>query len=117
MSRTADFFVWNGEGWEFIQLEEGVPRQFNRWDETDEGFDASGEIYMFDGETVECQWVSYGRDCDGRLQRTGIRFCALDKLQARPALDRDRNLLPFKVPEWSDEPVRQRDFRAEAAGY
>lgn len=117
MSRTADFFVWNGEGWEFVQLQVGARREFSRWDRTDEGYDASGEIYMFDGDTVECQWVSDGRDCDGRLQRTGIRFCALDKLQARPALGHDLDPLPFMVPEWSDEPVRQRDFRAEAAGY
>jgi hypothetical protein len=80
---------------------------------TDEGYSWTVLTYSFDGKTVTCEWDSDARDCDGRMQHSGLTVCHVDQL-ASGYVDPDMGVT---FPAWQTSEEHQRDHSAEAMGY
>ena len=78
---------------------------------TDEGYQHTAEAFEYDGERLTLDWYSDGRDCDGRLTRSGVSWTT--PAQARAYLDADG----IAWPMWQHGRSSQRDYSAEAMGY
>ena len=93
-----------------IKLNKGQSLGHSYGGATDEGYSRTSEEYSFDGRTVVCQWHTDGRDCDGRMIRSGEMLCHVDQLR--------ENLFDgYRYPRWYHREARQRDFSAEAMNY
>lgn len=100
---------------------------------TDEGWSSMTERYTHAGDRVECETVSEGVDCDGRLKTGWKGFARIDQLQQEPICrfldyfdgERYRTIATPYVengreclrPDWTEGKSWQRDYSAEAAGY
>ena len=80
------------------------------WD----GWSQAWERYTHDAETgrIESEWVTDGRDCDGRLTQAGSSFVGYDGLSSGY-----RESADVVYPEWEAGESSQRDEYAEASGY
>jgi hypothetical protein len=117
--RNARFWVWWNGGWVKLALEPGQQLTVHYGGRTEEGWSYTTETWTHDGEAVVVEADSEACDCDGRLDRSSIFMCPLDKLQAVSAYE------DYKVPEnvgiykpqWERLSASQRDHEAEKAGY
>ena len=119
---------WNGT---FVKLtvRPGVPLTLHRHSQDEEGWSSEAETFRHEGDRVLCLWGTDGRDCDGRLQRSGSSACSLDQLRSHPITESWHldELRPWHTDErgrWILRPLWcpnsspcQRDQYAEAAGY
>lgn len=80
---------------------------------TDEGWSSTSIVFEHEGALVSCYWQTDGVDCDGRLTRAGVSYCALEQLAAGWRSEDDG----VTFPAWKAEDEWQRDYSAEAAGY
>jgi len=105
---NARFWFWNHHGHPVkLTLKPGQVLRWRKSWEHEEGWSTRCEEFEHEGGQVRWLTVDDGRDCDGRLTRTTEFFCALTGLKAG-----DEGL-----PAWEPGESRQRDYRAEAAGY
>ncbi len=118
------FYIYSDEDEGFVTitltLEEPV-WEYGSSHSHEEGWSCSWERYELDpvdGSVLRTTGSS-GRDCDGRTSRDREDSCLLDELATQVPYDwrEDPGAAPFFLPNWQKEGERQRDFRAEAAGY
>ena len=79
---------------------------------TDEGWHSESNIWHFDGNILVSEWMTDGRDCDGRLQQIGESSCPVENLRAGYVADNG-----IVYPKWEQGESSQRDYSAEAMGY
>jgi hypothetical protein len=96
-----------------IKLRAGQTIRHHFYSLTDEGYTSEDEQWTFDGERVECEWYSDGRDCDGRLERFSESFFFAEDAQAGH-VDENEGIA---FPRWQRTVSSQRDHTAEAMGY
>ena len=96
-----------------IKISDGQTFHHSHGGATDEGYHWEGARYSFDGQTVTCEWSSQSRDCDGRLDRSGVTHCDVERL-AQGYADNETGAT---FPAWEQGETRQRDYSAEAMGY
>lgn len=94
-----------------IKIRSGQTLHYSSGGATDEGYWWVGHEWEFDGETLWTRWSTEGRDCDGRITRSGESWCRAHEAQAGYHFDEVR------YPLWHEGEVAQRDYAAEAAGY
>lgn len=97
-----------------ITLDAGQTLHHSSGGRTDEGWHRESNIWSFDGKVVTSEWCTDGRDCDGRLTRSGEAWFAADKAQAGYVEEGDSSI---RYPSWEHGNTRQRDEYAEMAGY
>lgn len=114
MHRARFWFVADGGDLVKIKMETGDVLRHSACQETDEGWNRTSREWWFDGETLHLSWHRDGRDCDGRLERSGSSTCHFDKLQAGYE---SPDHIGVRFPVWEHGPESQRDHTAEAAGY
>ncbi len=103
-----------------VTLTEGEPAwEHSSSGATDEGWHSEWERFTLDGDRVLREWGSDGRDCDGRLSRSGSDWCPVDRLAALVPYQWEQapETAPYRLPDWQSGERRQRDYNAEAAGY
>ena len=114
MRGNARFWVWvNGDACK-LTIEPGGSLHHWSGGRTEEGWSSEAERWRLseDGETVERESTSDGRDCDGRLtQYMDLECKAVDLAAGHDAGD------GVKFPAWERVSESQRDEYAEAAGY
>lgn len=116
---NARFWIWTVSGWVKITMRPGESLGFSRGGETDEGWHWECETYYHDGDSVQCQMRSEGRDCDGRIDHFWEGACPLENLSARDMelINPCAENIGIFAPEWQRVSAGQRDYQAEAAGY
>ena len=113
MTRQTIRFWHFGAAPVLIKMRAGQTLNHSSGGRTDEGWSRSSNSWTFDGETVVCEWVNDGCDCDGRLTRSGEAYFAADKAMAGYRDDEDG----VTYPDWQHGDSGQRDYAAEAMGY
>lgn len=97
---NARFWARSARGLEVkITLEPGQTLTTSQGGATDEGYSYTEVSWHFDGRTVTEETVDDGRDCDGRLTHTFVRY------------------LSRRGREFERAPMRVYDQYAEMAGY
>ena len=109
---TARFWVYDAarESNVRLSLSEGQSITVARGGPTDEGYSYDSDAYRLEGDTVIREYESDGRDCDGRLSRSGVLACRVDALDAH-------EFDGVGYPCWDRLEGSQRDYSAEAQGY
>lgn len=107
---NARFWVY-ANGPAKITLKPGQTLRHSRGGPTDEGYSYEEDSWEHLGNRIEHNWFVDGRDCDGRMTKTGSRISMLEDLKAHAGLD------DLSYPVWRIEDYYQRDFEAEKAGY
>lgn len=124
------WILW--KGWTRVTLYgRDVPHTLYRSERTDEGWSSESETFTLTRDehgrdVVIREWCSDGRDCDGRLTRSGVLECTVKRLSAEAPLTGKRigntrlerdSLADVRRPAWREIDSAQRDYAAEAAGY
>lgn len=114
--RNARFWHYNSkkDSWIKLTLKPGQSVEFHSYSTDEEGWHSTSERYTSDGIQVNHEWISDGRDCDGRLTQAGESVCLIDNLQSR--LVEDFPDWPL-LPQWELVDSSQRDEYAEMMGY
>ena len=95
-----------------LTLRPGQSLSWYQAERTDEGWSGEGSTWYFDGATINCAYVDEGKDCDGRIHRSGSVTASIDSLRAIDGLDGHR------WPLWeTEEEQRIYDQYAVAANY
>jgi hypothetical protein len=115
MTRNARFWVYVN-GWVRLTLRPGQHLAHVRGGPTDEGWRREVNEWTHDGEGVQWESFTEGRDCDGRHEAWWESYCPLDDLHSR-SNESDDNDAPWCLPAWGGDRSGQRDYTAEAAGY
>ena len=97
--------------------DEGWSSEYCRWGWDCEDEDHGGELFR--------EWESCGRDCDGRLDRSGVDVCDMEDMQREwpggldDMSDEERAAWRgVRWPRWREcKPVAVYDEFAAAAGY
>lgn len=108
---NARFWVYANEPTK-ITLKPGQELSWGRYAPHEEGWSSESQTWSYDGEYVEHEWCDDGRDCDGRLTRSGERLAHRTKLA-----EEYNEYAGVRYPAWGDAASRQYDEYAEAAGY
>lgn len=95
-----------------IKIRKGQTLHHHYATQTDEGWHSETNVWHFDGRTLTSEWITDGRDCDGRLQQFGESFCSADNIRAGYVAD-DGTV----YPKWEQGESSQRDYSAEAMNY
>ena len=111
--RNARFWAWVN-GWVKITLHPGQTLGYWRGGRNEEGWSFFSECWEHVGNGVERNWSDEGRDCDGRLDRSGEDFCPLAELAA---VEQGNASPGISTPRWDRVTAAQRDYNAELAGY
>jgi hypothetical protein len=113
MRHNARFWVWWNDGWVKLTLMPGQTLAVGYGGPCEEGWSRYSEQWSHVGDRVEREWVSEGRDCDGRLSQYGEDFAWLSELASVGRGEFEEML----APRWHDSQSSQRDEFAELAGY
>jgi hypothetical protein len=112
-TRNARFWAYANGDYVKLTLRPDQALERNKTERTDEGWSATGERWTHCGDGIRLEWRDAGRDCDGRIERTGVQFCPLDRLAAHVV-----DCATPSFPEWKEaEPVEVFDEYARAANY
>lgn len=110
---NARFWVfWNGS-WAKLTLRPGEELNVRFFSRDEEGCSYEHSSFTHEGVEIVEQWCNGGTDCDGRLERTGSRRCAIGFLRTAEPTEANGPMLP----EWVDGPVDIYDQFAQAANY
>jgi len=118
---NARFWHYGKAGWVKLTLTPGQRLEHYCSAPDDEGFSYEGNTWRHQGNMVLNQWGNGGRDCDGRIDRSGESICMLSELR-EPCpdwilKDYPREFNPPR-PNWREHsPVRIRDEYAQLANY
>ena len=96
-----------------IKINEGKTIHHSHGGPTDEGYSWEAKSFSFDGRTVTCEWATDARDCDGRMTRSGVSHCDVERL-SQGYIDEESGVT---FPSWENGESSQRDYSAESAGY
>jgi hypothetical protein len=88
----------------------------------EEGWSSTFESWHYDAERglLVNDWISDGRDCDGRHFQATVFVCPLDQLRAETPNEYCHERYDCEgvmLPAWQTENQWKRDYTAEAAGY
>ncbi len=121
MTRNARFWTYANGGPVKITLRPEQSLTYYKAESADEGWSSETVTWTHEDTHVLREWCDDGRDCDGRLTRSGEDQCSLDELQSggEPYIDGDDPSLWEGVvwPAWEEAGRRQYDEYAEMAGY
>lgn len=110
---NARFWTFHRGDWVKITVEPGKPLETFVHTRDEEGYSLERDRWEIEDGKVINTWMMEGRDCDGRVCRSGASSCPIEELKS---VDADRSLPPR--PDWQKLGKDQmRDFSAEAAGY
>lgn len=116
--RTNQFRFWTFENNSSVRLkiERGQTLRWWSFDQDEEGWSARMATWSIDDERdlLVLEFLTQGRDCDGRHEFGGEMVCSLWDLESGTAADGVR--YPDFDWDWDDK-CWQRDEFAEAAGY
>jgi hypothetical protein len=104
-------FPWEGRIHK-ITMKPGESRDFHYSRPTEEGYEYCHEELFHNGEEIEYEMYSGGRDCDGPIDRHYSYVCKVG-----PDLKADTNYYGDKLPKWRKVKGHVRDYYAEAMGY
>lgn len=102
---NARFCEWINGDWVTITLMPGRELQWERGEQTDEGWSMTGYSWLLEGGMICRSIVDDGADCDGRLTRYNMSMARIEEI------DSDKRC------QWHSVEETQRDYAAEAAGY
>jgi len=111
LHKQARFWTWGNGAPVRIKINAGQSLHWASYRQTDEGWSSEGLTLSFDGAIVHRDWMTEGKDCDGRSGSYGSDSCAYENLSARDIGDE------CKYPEWIDSESSQYDQYAELANY
>lgn len=112
--RNARFWVYWNHSFVKITMSPGQSLSaYTAWSH-EEGWSSESLRLEYDAEQgcIVRHWCLDGRDCDGRLTRSGTDHCSLDELASIHLEDED-----VCIPHWLEGDRGCFDEFAEAAGY
>lgn len=121
--KTIRFWVFWRNSWVKLTLRAGRRLYAHHSSRDEEGFGYQWSDWFLDNDLLIEQWGNGGRDCDGRIDRSGRSCCPLHKLASVPAYDDGTNDCRhdgrlIMRPAWEDSGrVEIRDEYAELSGY
>lgn len=113
--KTARFWVWHNEGFVRLAMQDGDKIEFLHGGPHEEGYTYTVECYRRDGDIIEYQRSTWGRDCDGGFGNNDDCHCHIRDLGARTERGFEPDAPP--LPAWVRGESSQYDEYAEAAGY
>ena len=113
--KTARFWIWHVEGFVRLSLRDGHKIEFVSGGAHEEGYSCTVECYSREGDVINYQCSSWGRDCDGGYGDNREFHCHVSQLTADDDGGYDGHA-PAR-PAWVKGEACQYDQHAEAAGY
>lgn len=104
---NARFREWINGDWVTLTLEQDKQLNWERGEQTDEGWSMVGYSWLLEQGNIHRTIVSDGADCDGRLTRFNESMARIEDIST----DGTRRV------EWQSFESSQRDYAAEAQGY
>ena len=111
--RNARFWVYSGDALVKLTLKPGQSLHHCQGGPTDEGWSSSASEWTRNGQFIDAEHVSDGRDCDGRLTQSTTLSCLVADLYARAPDE----WAPVYMPAWTQDCSSQRDEYAEISNY
>jgi hypothetical protein len=112
--KNARIWIWENGAPIKLTLKPGVPLRWTHGGRDEEGWSWTRLTFEWDGHTLLQSYDFDGRDCDGRLTRSGACCTTPDLFQAGHQEETDPAV---RYPKWEELSQSQRDYTAEAAGY
>jgi hypothetical protein len=97
-----------------LTLRPGQTRRWHHYAQDEEGYSSTRNEWDWDGRRLVNTLNFSGRDCDGRISRSGRCYTTPATFKTGFA-DPDHPGVTF--PEWEELDATQRDYTAEARGY
>lgn len=119
--RNARFWYYHNGSWCKLTVRPGTSIRFGHGATHDEGYAAEETTIQHKGHHLRLSWVEWGRDCDGRYERTGEAFCLVGDDLA--AVEIDAEFWPemadqgHRTPAWEPGKVFEANEFARAMGY
>src|SRR5258705_11914841 len=110
--KQARFWDYRNGGLVRIKINAGQTLRHCEGGPTDEGFSYNAVAYTYDADwqTIDCESMSWGRDCDGQTEHSSTSKCWVIDL-AKGYHDAE---LGVNFPAWEQGKASQRDYSAEA---